>query len=75
MHSGSTLVTLSRNEGLSLYHFPTMDLRAKLLPSLTSSPLERVTFRSFAVTPPHPRIPRPKPSTLNPYPYPLNPEP
>jgi len=76
MHSGSTLVTLSRNEGLSLYHFPTMDLRAKLLPSLTSSPLERVTFRSFAVTRNStPCTLRPTPQTLHPTPYTLHPTP
>ena len=51
MHSGSTLITLSRHEGLSLFHFPTLDLRAKLLPPPSGAPGARLTFRSFALTP------------------------
>jgi WD40 repeat protein len=45
-HSGNTLITLSRSDGITLYHFPTLDVRAKLQPD----PTEHVTLRCFAVT-------------------------
>jgi len=52
LHSGNTLITLSRTEGLSLYHFPTLRLRARLTPlSGNETQYKRLEFRSFAITP------------------------
>jgi WD40 repeat protein len=44
--SGNTLITLSKSEGITLYHFPTLDVRAKLQPD----PAEHISLRCFAVT-------------------------
>ena len=61
LHSGNTLITLSKHEGLSLYHFPTLRLRARLTPMTNvggggvSATLPRkgsaLQFRCFAMTP------------------------
>ena len=52
LHSGNTLITLSRAEGLSLYHFPTLRLRARLTPVAGKEvPHQRLQFRAFAITP------------------------
>lgn len=48
LHSGNCLVTLSRTEGISLYHFPTLDLRAKLCPDTALG--VPVSLRCFAIT-------------------------
>jgi len=53
LHSGNTLITLSRSEGLYLYHFPTLTLRARLTAMSPGSQgkQKRMQFRCFALTP------------------------
>jgi hypothetical protein len=54
LSTGNTLITLSRNEGLSLYHFPTLSLRARLTPSILAvhaGQPQRPHFTCFAITP------------------------
>jgi len=55
LHSGNTLITLSRTEGLFLYHFPTLTLRARLTAmspaSESKQKQQRLQFRCFALTP------------------------
>jgi len=46
LQSGNCLVTLNRTEGISLFHFPTLDLRARLSPD--SSP--GISLRCFSIT-------------------------
>ena len=53
LHSGNTLITLSRSEGLYLYHFPTLTLRARLtaMSPVSQGKQKRMQFRCFALTP------------------------
>lgn len=46
LQSGNCLVTLNRTEGISLFHFPTLDLRARLSPD--SAP--GTSLRCFSIT-------------------------
>eukprot|EP00291_Cryptomonas_curvata_P000412 CAMPEP_0172195598 /NCGR_PEP_ID=MMETSP1050-20130122/26306_1 /TAXON_ID=233186 /ORGANISM="Cryptomonas curvata, Strain CCAP979/52" /LENGTH=144 /DNA_ID=CAMNT_0012871697 /DNA_START=317 /DNA_END=748 /DNA_ORIENTATION=- len=45
LHSGNTLLLLSRKQGISILHFPSLELRARLLPA------ERAPGQSLPTSP------------------------